>query len=58
MLSCSPAKLRVFVKSRRVPVGVAEFSTATPFGQWGFSQSPARAVLYGRALDDEQARLV
>ncbi len=58
MLSCSPAKLRVFVKSQRVPIGVADFSTATPVGQWGLSRSPTRAVLYGRTLDDEQARLV
>src|SRR5574340_416743 len=58
MLSSNQARLRVFVKSQRVPVGVAEFSTTAPVGQWGISQSPARAVLYGWTLDGEQARLV
>lgn len=58
MLPSSQARLRVFVKSQRVPVGVAEFSTAIPVGQWALSHSPARAMLYSRALDDEQTKLV
>ena len=58
MLSRNPATLRLFVKSKRVPVGFAEFSRSTLIGPWAYSQSPVRAVLYEQVLDDSQARLV
>ena len=58
MLSCSPAKLRLFVKSQKVAVGFTEFSRVTPAGPWTLLKSPVRTMVYDRVLDDEQAKLV
>lgn len=58
MLPSSPGKLRLFVESRKVPVGMTTFSRPSAVGPWTYSQSPVMAVLYGRVLDDSQARLV
>jgi hypothetical protein len=51
-------KLRVFVRSRKVPVGLTEFSMPTVTGSWILSQSPVRAVVYANVLDDAQESLV
>jgi hypothetical protein len=58
MQACNPARLRLFVRSRRVPVGHTEFSKYAPIGAWAVSQSPTRAVRYERVLDAEQAKMV
>ena len=56
--SRSPAKLKLFVKSKKVPVGVREFSVPSARGPWGASQSHIRAVVYEVILDDAQTRLM
>jgi hypothetical protein len=58
MLSSNQTKLRLYVQSRKVPVGLTEFSRATPLGYWYTAQSPVRAVVYEQVLDDAQKRLV
>lgn len=57
-MSVSQAKLRLFVKSQKVPVGFTEFSRVVPAGPWAPLKSPVRAVLYDRVLDGEQTKLV
>jgi hypothetical protein len=54
----SNGKLRLFVKSKRVPTRMTEFSIPIASGPWTISHSIVRAVVYESVLDDVQARLV
>ena len=54
----SAGKLRVFVRSRKVPVGLTEFTRPVMNGLWILSQSSARAVVYESVLDESQAKLL
>jgi len=57
-MECNVGKLRLFIKSKKVPVRMTEFSRPTAIGPWIVSHSPVRAVVYESILDDSQTRLV
>ncbi len=54
----NPGKLRVFVRSRRVPVGITEFTRLQPITHNVAGTVRARTLVYENVLDDSQARLV